>query len=287
MDELIGQIATGLITDENENYYYVQKNGNTFQLAKTEGEHVLGDSVEVFFYVNLHQKNACTTQIPHIRIGRYGFGTVKSVRRDLGVFVDIGLPDKEVVVSLDILPELRELWPKEGDKLYITISVDDKQRIWGILADENILLSLMKRPLVEQDWQNKEVEATVYRLKLAGTFVITSDFYQGFIHPSERFNEPRLGQTLKARVIGLSPHGYLNLSLKPRAYEVIDDDAQMVLTFLQRSPEGKLPFTDKSSPELIKAQFGISKAQFKRAIGHLLKEKLIKQEDGFTVLLDK
>lgn len=287
MNELIGQIATGLITDENETHYYVQKNGLTFQLAKTEGEHALGDSVEGFFYLNLHQKNAFTTNIPAIRIGRYGFGVVKNVRRDLGVFVDIGLPDKEVVVSLDILPELRELWPKEGDRLYITLSVDDKNRIWGILADENILLSLMKRPLAEQEWQNKEVEATVYRLKLAGTFVITSDFYQGFIHPSERFNEPRLGQTLKARVIGLSPHGYLNLSLKPRAYEVIDDDAQMVLTFLQRSAEGKIPFTDKSSPELIMAQFGISKAQFKRALGHLLKAKLIKQEDGFTVLLDK
>ena len=45
-----------------------------------------------------------------------------------------GLPDKEIVVSLDILPELKELWPKKGDKLYIRLEVDKKDRIWGLLA---------------------------------------------------------------------------------------------------------------------------------------------------------
>ena len=45
-----------------------------------------------------------------------------------------GLPDKEIVVSLDILPELKELWPKKGDQLYIRLEVDKKDRIWGLLA---------------------------------------------------------------------------------------------------------------------------------------------------------
>ncbi len=56
------------------------------------------------------------------------------VRKDLGVFVDTGLPDKQIVVSLDILPEIKDLWPKKGDRLYIRLDVDKKDRIWGILA---------------------------------------------------------------------------------------------------------------------------------------------------------
>lgn len=285
METILGTVNTGLVTDENQDYYFVQKNGRTYQLAKKEGTFQLGESVTGFFYLNQSQKGSLTLDIPKIQVGRYGFGTVKQVRRDLGVFVDIGLPDKDVVVSLDILPELKELWPKPGDQLYIALTVDDKERIWGILADEKIFLSLAKKIRPEDSWQNKEVEAIVYRLKLAGTFVLTTDFHQGFIHPSERFKEPRLGEKIKGRVIGLSSHGYLNISLKPRAYEVIDDDAKMLLTFLEMAPDHQIPFTDKSSPESIQAQFGISKGQFKRAVGHLLKAKKIKQEDGYMTLL--
>lgn len=56
----------------------------------------------------------------------YGWGVVTEVRRDLGVFLDTGLPDKQFVVSLDVLPDLKELWPKKGDKLYVRLDVDKK-----------------------------------------------------------------------------------------------------------------------------------------------------------------
>ena len=45
--------------------------------------------------------------------------------------------------------------------------------------------------------ENKDVIGTAYRLKLTGTYVLTEDFYLGFIHPSERYNEPRLGEQIK------------------------------------------------------------------------------------------
>ena len=61
-------------------------------------------------------------------------------------------------------------------------------------------------------------------------------------------------------------------SLKPRSHEVISDDALMILTFLERANDHQIPFTDKSSPDEIKQTFGISKAQFKRALGHLMKQ---------------
>lgn len=285
MNELLATVFTGMIMDENEKSYFVQKNGITFQLDKKEGEHQLGESVEGFGYLNQKQDAAFTTNIPLARVGHYAFGEVMGTRRDLGAFVNIGLPDKDMVVSLDELPTMRELWPKTGDRLLVTLKVDNKDRIWATLADEKIFTAMSRKGTEEM--KNKDIKGTVYRLKLVGTYLITEDYYIGFIHPSERYMEPRLGQVVDGRVIGVRPDGVLNLSLKPRSHEVISDDAAMILVFLERSGEKRIPFTDKSSPEEIKQTFGISKAQFKRAIGNLLKQKKIKQEDGYTILIDE
>ncbi|KAF1298101.1 DNA-binding protein [Enterococcus sp. JM4C] len=282
MNTLLATVFSGMITDENETHYFVQKNGLTFRLAKSEGEHNLGEAVEGFGYVNQKQELSMTSEIPKSRIGHYAFGTVTGTRRDLGAFVDIGLPDKDVAISLDELPSMRELWPKNGDQLMISLTVDAKDRIWGSLADEKIFQALSNRGT--EELKNQNISGTVYRLKIVGSYVLTDDFYIGFIHPSERYQEPRLGEKITGRVIGVRPDGVLNLSLKPRAYEAISDDAAMILTFLERAPENKIPYTDKSTPEEILQTFGISKGQFKRAMGSLLKQRRIQQKDGYTIL---
>lgn len=285
MNELLASVFSGLIIDENEENYFVQKNGVTFKLAKSEGEHALGEAVEGFGYQNQKQDYCMTTIIPKSRKGHYAFGEVTDSRRDLGVFVNIGLPDKDVAVSLDELPTMRELWPKKGDRLMVSLRVDHKDRIWGSLAEEKIFQALSKRG--NDSLKNQDVTGTVYRLKLVGTYILTDDFYIGFIHPSERFQEPRLGEQVKGRVIGVRPDGVLNLSLKPRAHEAISDDAAMIVAFLERAPENQMDYTDKSSPEEITQMFGISKGQFKRALGNLMKQRMIEQKDGVTKLIKK
>lgn len=284
MNELLGTIWTGLIIDENDTAYFVQKNGVTFRLTKNENTHALGDAVEVFGYLNQKNELVVTTELPEILKGSYGFAEVVATRRDLGVFVDIGLPDKEMALSLDELSEMRHLWPKKGDVLYVTLRTDEKNRLWATLAEEGRIES-MSRPATDE-MKNKNISGKVYRLKAVGSFVLTDDFHLAFIHPSERYVEPRLGEIIHGRVIGIRPDGMLNISLKPRAHEVIGDDAQMILTFLRQSKDGKIPYTDKSTPEEIKEMFAISKGQFKRALGSLMKERKIKQEGGYTILLE-
>ncbi|MEI5988611.1 hypothetical protein A5881_000098 [Enterococcus termitis] len=285
MNELLAQIFTALVIDENESYYFLQKNGITLRLSKEEGHHEIGEAVEGFGYMNQKQEPEMTTMIPTARVGQFAFGTVTGTRRDLGAFVDIGLKDKDIVVSLDELPVMRELWPKKGDQLMVSLKVDNKERIWGELADEKIFKAMAK-PGTET-LKNENISGIVYRLKMIGSFVLTDDFYIAFIHPSERYQEPRLGERVNGRVIGVRPDGIINISLKPRAHEAIGDDASMILTFLERAVDHKIPFTDKSNPEEIKQTFGISKAQFKRAIGNLLKQGKIAQKDGFTLLKEE
>lgn len=287
MNNLIGQIIMALVTDENEEAFFVQKDGVTLKLNKEglETAPEIGDTVEGFAYENSSRELILTTFIPKSRVGHYAFGEVVETRRDLGVFVNIGLPDKDMVVSLDELPTINKLWPKPGDRLMIALEVDEKGRTWGKLADEAIFRAISKA--AKPEMKNENIEGTVYRLKLAGTFLLTDDFYIGFIHPSEREAEPRLGQVVQGRVIGVRPEGSLNVSLKPRAYEEIGDDAEMIIAVLKRQPDGMMPYTDKSNPDDIKGYFGISKGSFKRALGRLMKNGLIEQQDGQTRLTAK
>lgn len=284
MNQSLGTIITGIVTDINDKAYFVQKSGITYELPKMETtSYELGDAVEGFAYVSLNKDYKLTQDLPKVQIGQYAFSKVIDVRRDLGVFVDIGLPDKEIVVSLDELPTEKQLWPKKGDQLLVTLRVDEKDRMWGELADEEFFVSLSKT--ASEELVNKDIKGIAYRLKVVGTYVLTEGNHLGFIHPSQRDAEPRLGEEISGRVIGIGQEGTVNISLKPRAHEAIPEDAAMLLAILERSRDGSFPYTDKSSPEEIKLHFGISKGQFKRAIGNLLKQRKIVQVDGETRLV--
>jgi hypothetical protein len=73
--------------------------------------------------------------------------------------------------------------------------------------------------------------------------------------------------------------GKLSLSARGKAYEQIAIDAESVLSVIEEFA-GVLPFDDKASPEVIQREFGLSKAAFKRAVGHLMKEKQVVIRDG-------
>lgn len=284
LKNILGREIIAKVTDFNDKYIFAQVDSLTFRMARDEllKAPKVNSSLKGFAYINDNHQLQLTKKVPKVQVDRYAWGTVVSSRKDLGVFVDIGLPNKDIVVSIDDLPELPQLWPQKGDKLMIGLAIDAKDRMWGKLATPEMFQTISG--MAKKNMQNKNVTATVYRLKLVGTFVITDDYYLGFIHPSEREVEPRLGEVVKARVIGVKDDGTLNLSTRPRAYEAISDDSQMILMALQHTSAKQLPFTDKSSPDEIKAYFGISKGQFKRAVGHLMKAGLVKQADGFLIL---
>lgn len=283
--DLIGHIVSGEVTDESDQFYVISVAGRALRLAKKELMKPLkhGSHFKGFAYENDHHQLQITRQIPRVQIDRYAFGTVVKAQRGLGVFIDIGLANKDVVVSLDDLPEIPQLWPQAGDRLMVALRVDKKARMWAVPADETVIKAVSQAADYGQ-LKNQSLTVTAYRLKLTGTLVLTKTFNLGFIPPEERQEEPRLGQELATRVIGQFPDGTLKLTTRPRAHEAIDDDAAMILATLQHAPEGKLNFTDKSAPDAIKAYFGISKGQFKRAVGHLMKARLVSQHDGFLWL---
>lgn len=222
---IIGQTISAIIVEESERFYFLQKGEDLLRLDKTEGEHAIGDVVTGFVYVDKDEHRRLTTLEQKATNEQYGWGTVTAVRKDLGAFVDTGLPGKDVVVSLDDLPLEKDQWPKVGDQLYVKLIVDRKERIWGHLAWHEDFWNLAGPGY--DNMQNQDLRAIVYRNKESGTFVYLPDNNMlGFIHPSERFAIPRVGQELQVRVIGFRKEDRsLNLSAKPRAYEMLDADS--------------------------------------------------------------
>ncbi|CAJ1189542.1 Conserved virulence factor B [Companilactobacillus crustorum] len=283
---MYGQVITGTVTDLNKDEAFVQANGYTFALDLTELTEIpeLGDEVTGFVYENQEHKNKMTTVLPFVEKSVWDFAEVTEVRTDLGVFVNVGLEDKDIVVSLDDLPLEHNEWPKKGDNLMVKLEIDHKGRLWGKLADIELYTQIARSPDSDlKSLMNNDEEGTVIAIRESGAFVMTDSYYMAFIYTDEQGQPLHIGQHIKARVIG-SSHRRLNLSMKPRAYEEITPDAQMIVAVLEHSRAKKMPYTDKSDPDEIREYFGISKGSFKRALGNLMKQRKIEQKDGYTYL---
>ncbi|MFC7320608.1 S1 RNA-binding domain-containing protein [Halobacillus campisalis] len=240
----------------------------------------IGQTVSAFIYKNREKEIIATTVIPEVTLDSYGWAEVEEVVPNLGVFVNIGV-DKAFLVSKDHLPLLKEVWPEEGDWLFVSLEKDKKDRVFAEpISEGEVIEDLEQAPA---SLLNETVIGRVYRSTKAGSFVLTGEGYRGFIHPFERKTEPRLGETIEGRVIDVKDDGTINISLRPLKQEVMGDDAEQVYQFLKDN-DGVMNLTDKSSPDEIRDTFHISKAAFKRALGKLLKERKIIQQDGKTII---
>lgn len=286
MESILANIITAMVIDKNEKNVFVQKDGTTIKVVDINPENYeVGDMVEGFVYMDKKDDYVMMTEIPKVNLENYGWGEVVEVSRDLGVFVDVGWENKDLLVSLDDLPILKNVWPRKGDQLYITLAVDDKDRMWGKLVEYNDMLA--SRKAASGEMHNDDVKGIVVNSLKAGSYVELEGGYLGFVHPSERDREPRLGETVEARVIGVREDAVLYLSLLPRAHEVLDEDASMLYEILKRADNHRIPYNDKSKPEAIREYFAISKGQFKRAVGRLMKEDLVKQDKEGSYLTEK
>lgn len=245
-----------------------------------EGQEI-GEEIEVFLYRNRQGGISATPMIPHILPSVYGWAKVLKISKREGAVVDIGTTREVYVLPAD-LPQIEELWPQQGDHIFMTLRTDRYGDLYGRLATEEKVNELIT-PAPTSVF-NQDLKARAYRLLPVGTFMISvPEMYRVFVHESEREEEPRLGEEKIVRVIGVKDDATLNGSLLPRKQERLTDDAESIMRYLVQSG-GQMPFTDKSTPDEIQEMFGMSKAAFKRALGRMYKDRKITQEDGWTKL---
>lgn len=168
--------------------------------------------------------------------------------------------------------------------MFVTLVLDKKGRLLAKPVTEEIIEQ--ERDRAQNHLKGGDISGRVYRSTKVGSFIISEEGYRGFIHHTERKEEPRLGEWVKGRIIEVKEDGTVNVSLRPVKQEGMEQDAEDILNYIKEQG-GSIPFTDKSDPEEIKQVFKISKASFKRALGKLMKEGLVEQKDGRTLIKEQ
>lgn len=228
----------------------------------------LGTAIEVFLYRDSQDRLIATTAEPAVLLGETAVLTVKDVGK-IGAFLDWGL-EKDL-----FLPFHEQTFRvKPGDEVLCALYVDKSGRLCATMKVYHYLRT-------DSPYQRGDVvTGRVYeRSRNFGVFVAVDDRYSALIPKKEAQGQYHPGDLLQLRVTKVLEDGKLTVSARQKAYLQMGTDAEMILAEIEKTG-GTLPFDDKASPELIQETFGISKAAFKRAVGHLLKEKKIVLREG-------
>lgn len=223
----------------------------------------LGDTVLVFIYRDSRDRMIATVREPKLQLGQVAELTVAQLGR-IGAFLDWGL-------EKDLLLPFKQQRGKveQGDRVLVSLYIDKSDRL---CATMNVYDNLRTdSPYSRED----KVTGRVYEMsENFGAFVAVDNLYSALIPRKELYGEVELGKNVTARVIQVREDGKLTLSIRDKAYLQMDKDAELILSLMEEKG-GFLPFTDKASPERIQQETGMSKNEFKRAVGRLLKERKI------------
>ena len=235
----------------------------------------IGDEVSVYLYTDPKGRLAASMKLPQMREGQIARVKVINTTRD-GAFVDIGA-ERGVFLPF---AEMRG-HPRIGETIWAKLYRDKSGRPAVTMDVDEELLKASKP--AEGVKIGDEVTGSIYNMSDQGAFLFSKERWLAFLHNDEMTNRPKVGEELTVRVTYIRDDGRINVSMRPVKEAAIDLDADKILTAL--SARGRMPYTDDTSPEIIKEKFGISKAAFKRAIGHLMKQGKVEQREGWTHLI--
>lgn len=223
----------------------------------------IGNEIEVFIYRDSKDRMIATTNKPKLTLGHIARLRVVQTGQ-IGAFLDWGL-EKDLL--LPFKEQTRKV--RENEECLVALYLDKSSRL---CATMNVYPYLQKESPYRKD---DKVSGIVYEMSdNFGAFVAVDDIYSALIPKKELYGDVRVGSIVTARVTEVKEDGKLNLSIREKAYLQIAQDAEKILRLID-SYDGALPFTDKASPETIKRETQMSKNEFKRAVGHLLKENKI------------
>lgn len=223
----------------------------------------VGDTLEVFVYVDGEGHLAATVQKPLAQVGDIAWLKVVSLNY-VGAFLDWGLP-KDLLVPFSEQHHEMEV----GRSYLVKVFFDDQDRI---AASTKI-----------DKWLSDEAEGFEAGQKVSliiadktdlGVKAIVNNSYWGMLYQNELFQPVRKGQKLDGYIKQIRDDGKIDLSLHQPGYGKVMPLTDKILDRLKAN-NGVLALSDKSPPEAIYATFGVSKKVFKQAIGALYKQQLI------------
>lgn len=229
----------------------------------------VGHPVDVFVYTDSEDRLVAVTDQPHAAVGQFAALRVKDAT-SFGAFLDWGL-EKDL-----LLPFKEQLQPvRPGDTVVVRVCLDPRtQRVIAVAK----LLPFFHRDTAGLR-EKQAVDVLVFQRTDLGYKVVVDQQYEGLVFQNEVFEPLAIGTARTGYVKKIRADGKLDVSLQPPGVAGIDAASDTVLQKL-RAADGYLPYHDKSAPEEIQAEFGLSKKAFKRAIGSLYKDRRVVIEEG-------
>ena len=219
----------------------------------------ISDEVEVFLYKDSKDRLIATVNSPKLTLGQVATLSVVQTNRvgaflDWGLEKDLFLPFKEQTTKVSV-----------GDDCVVALYIDKSGRLCATMKVYHYLRQ-------DSPYQkNDKVTGMIYEISdNFGAFVAVDNCFSALIPTKEMTRKLHVGEIIEARVTGVRREGKLDLSLRDKAYIQMSIDADKVLKRIKEE-DGEFPFNDKASPELIREELGMSKNEFKRAVGNLLK----------------
>jgi predicted RNA-binding protein (virulence factor B family) len=255
-------------------------------LSDVEGEEVLlpnqyltddmqvGDNIKVFVYLDSEDRPVATTETPKIIRNEFAFLEVKDVS-EYGAFLDWGLI-KDLFV-----PFREQTKPMEIGEWYVVFLYLD-QKSSRLLASTRIDKFVDNERLTVKE--GDEVDLLVWQKTDLGFNAIVNQYHKGLIYGNEVFRELKPGDALKGYIKKVREDNRLDITLQKPGADLIEPTSLQILDEVKKGG-GFLNLSDNSSPEDIYKRLQISKKVFKKAIGGLYKQGLIKiATDGIYLI---
>lgn len=237
---------------------------------------VEGDYIDVFLYLDSEDRPVATTQKPKAQVGEFAYLKVVDNSR-VGAFLDLGL-DKDVLV-----PFAEQHRPMEVGHSYLVYLY------LGEFDNRIIASSKIDKFLDDAKPHNfkpqQAVDLIIANSTDLGYKAIINHSHWGVLYKNEVHQRLSFGQHKKGFIKHIRPDGKIDLSLQG-GQETRDKYTKIILSYL-RKKDGFAPVHDKSDPKLIAELFGMSKGAFKKAIGGLYKQRIIRIEKDGIYLLEK
>ena len=239
--------------------------------AQQTAEVSIGEKVKVFLYLDPKKRLTASMRVPKMREGQIARLKIINVTGD-GAFVDVGA-ERGIFMPF---AEMRGR-PKVGEIVWAKLYSDKSGRL-AVSMKVSDEIRRASKP-AEGIKRGDKIKGAVFNIIDAGAFVFSEERYIVFIARKEMPRELRIGEVVEARVTFLREDGRLDASLRAIKETALDRDAEKIFNFMQKNG-GSMNFHDKTAPEKIQAVFKISKAAFKRAVGHLYSQRRIEKIDG-------
>ena len=224
-----------------------------------------GALLDVFIYRDSEDRLVATTETPFAEVGEFACLRVLSVNAQVGAFLDWGLP-KDL-----LLPFREQAGPaRVGQRVVVFVCLDEKTD--RIIASARLNRHTSSEP---PDYRiGQPVEFLVTGKSPLGYNAIVENAHRGLLFQHNLTTELEIGKRMKGFIRAVSPDGKIDLSLDDFGYKRVGGLTVQIIAALQRNG-GELHYDDDSSPEDIRAAFGVSKKAFKQALGKLYRERRI------------